>query len=224
VKKILLLLLFCLTLYADPVPFSDKIEQQIKERFLSAHPNMQIDKITLKLLSPLPKGAPISYESVILPKAALKRAKGNFTLVIRRKGRIRKLYGSYILAATIPVYKSTRKIPANALLDEGMVTATKIPFTYLYKEPIDASAIGHYRLKHSVKPGKILMLCDLKSDFAVNRNDNVTASLQEGGLRITFRAKALQNGTIGDIIKIKKGYNTLLKARVIVKGEVEVIE
>ncbi len=223
-KKILLLLLSFLTLTAQSIPFSSTIEQRIEKAFLTTYPTMHIEKISLKLLSPLPKESSISFEDVTLTKAALKRAKGNFTLVVRYKKRLRKLYGSYTLTATIPVYKAARNIPADTLLTKEMLLATRIPFTYLYKDPIDASVLGTYRLKHTVKSGKILNRSDLKCDFAVNRNDTVTASLQEGGLRITFRAKALQNGKIGDNIKIKKGYNTLLKARVTAKGEVEVVE
>ena len=224
-KKLLFLFFaLLLPLCAEPIPYLSQITSTITHRFQEHYPQMQIERLEVKLLSPLPKKSPLYYRRTILTDASLKRAKGSFTLILSTGTRERRLYGSYHLYATLPQLLAASDLPSGSLLTAANTHLVRRPFTFLYHEPIPASSLGKIRLRHFVKAQKPLSRSDITQDFAINRNDTITAILQEGALKLTFRAKALQNGAIGDVIKIKKGYNRLLKARVLSRGRVEVVE
>ena len=62
--------------------------------------------------------------------------------------------------------------------------------------------INHYEAKHRLKAGLIVTQRDIQGLYFVKRGSNVVVTLNDSGIEITFSAKALQSGRMGDMISV----------------------
>ncbi len=224
VKRLLLIFLSILPLLATPAQ-EHRIASILKSRFLQAYPTMQIDHIDLRPTSSLVRRlADYEVAAVTVTRDTLRRSRGNVMVTFQKGAKKRKLYYKYRIDATITLYTAARTLPKGAPLASGNVVRKTIPFTTLYRHPIDGSALGSYITKHRIKEGRILSPDQLKKRMTVQRNDRVTAIVRDGGLSLSFEATALGEGDVGDVIKIRKDYKHRFRARILSHGRVEVIE
>ncbi|PIZ31669.1 MAG: flagella basal body P-ring formation protein FlgA [Alphaproteobacteria bacterium CG_4_10_14_0_8_um_filter_53_9] len=56
--------------------------------------------------------------------------------------------------------------------------------------------------KRSIKPGVPILRTHIKQDYPVNRNSSVTFTYQRGGIQLTGTATALEEGSLGESVKI----------------------
>ena len=56
--------------------------------------------------------------------------------------------------------------------------------------------------KRAIIPGKLLKLNDLQAPIIVERGDLVTMIFDNGGMRLTAKGKALENGARGDLVRV----------------------
>ncbi len=223
-KKVSLLLLFTLSLFATTLQES-KIKEMLHQKFQTTYPQMQFHKITIKPTSTRKnRFAAYEVQNITITRESLKRAKGSFMVTLKKGEKIRKTYYKYRIDATIPLYKSSTLIQKGRVITPETAELTEIPFTTLYHKPFDASDFNRYVAKQPIKEGTILSMEKLKRSTDIQRNDEVTALIRDGGVQLRFRAKALQEGNVGDIIRIRKDYKKRFKARILSNTTVEVVE
>ena len=136
----------------------------------------------------------------------------------------RKLYFKYKIDATIPLYKASTDIQKGREITPEVAHLAEVLFTTLYHQPLNIDDFYHYIAKRHIKEESILSVEKLKHATDIQRNSTVSAIIKDGGLVLQFQAKALQDGNIGDIIKIRKDYKKSFKARIISKNQVEIID
>ena len=86
-------------------------------------------------------------------------------------------------------------------------------------EVLDANAL---QSKHHIKKNKILTARDIETLNVVKKNSYVNVSLDSLNMSISFSAKALQDGKVGDTITVQKSDLKRLKVKVIGKNRVEI--
>ncbi len=222
--RIVIPLFFISFLFASPL-HEAKIRALLQKKFQEAYPSMQINAIHLQPSSNLiHKLDGYRVTNVAVTKDTLRRAKGSVMVTLQKGQKKRRLYFKYNLDATVTLYKSAQPIQRGARLIPQMATKVTIPFNALYHRPITDEAFYRYVAKQHIGVNKPLTIEKFKNAPDIQRNDTVTAVIKEGGIELQFTAKALQDGNVGDIIRIRKDYKRHFKARVLSNTDVEVVE
>lgn len=221
-KTILILLFSNIFLFAVSL---DHIKQKLQHTFLTAYETLQIQQIEITPLTKLPKDlSSYTLEQISLSNAALKRNSGNFSAVLSKSSRKKRIYLKYNLKASIHVWKAKNDIPRGKFLQTGLLKKASVPFNTFYKQPIDASYIEKYRSKRLLKEGSVVYASDVDKILAVKRNDLLIATLKDAALAIEFSVQAVQGGDIGDVIKVRNNHKKILRAKITSKKRVEIVE
>lgn len=224
-KKLWILFLLTLPLLIHADTDLEKIKQYLSDKFLQTYPTMQINKITIKRTSKLPKSFEhYTLKEIYLAPSGLQREKGNISAIYENGTKKRKLFYHFALDATVNVLRSVQYIQKGKTLTDDLVEGIAIKFTNFYQKPITAYHLGRYNAKVSIIEGKILTTRHIIKMTTVKRGDLLTATLRDGGVVVSFQAEALKDAYIGDIIKIKRNHNSFFQAKIISKTQAEVIE
>ncbi len=87
---------------------------------------------------------------------------------------------------------------------------------------IYSSPVG-WTVKHPLKEGEFLLKKDVARRYVIRRGDKVKVLYQRHGLRIKTIGVSLQNGTPGDVVRVKNAVSGKeILARVVAPGVVEV--
>ncbi len=222
-REIFILLFFIFPLFAG-TSYENTIKKMLEDRFIQTYPTMQIENIKLKSASSLiKKFSDFSVTAISITKDNLKRSKGSILVTFKKAGKQRKLYFRYTIKATILLYKTTTPLKSGREITPDIASLQRIPFTTLYDKPINDNDFYKYIAKTNIKEDSVLSMRYLKKLTDIKRNDTVTAVIRDGGLSLEFSVKALGEGDIGDIIKVKKDHKKIFKAKIISKNRVEII-
>ena len=223
-QRILFLLLLPFLLYATPQQ-EEAVKQALHQKFETIYPTLTIERIEVKPSSGLIKRLhDFQVDKVTITKDNLRRAKGNVLVTLKKGEKKRKVYFKYQIFADIALYKTNRPIQRGSTITPNDVSLATIPFKTLYHKPLTDDAFYHYVAKQNIKEDRIVTLEKLKRATDIQRNDKVTAVIKDGALALQFQVKALQDGNVGDIIRVRKDYKKQFKARVISNTQVEIIE
>lgn len=159
---------------------------------------------------------------------------GKYTVEIRDKSYLshigvinikdqynKKIFFNYLIEADIKVLKTKELIKRGERLSFSNAKYQTIKFDKFKATPIMNLVNNATQAKHQIKIDKIITIRDIEGLDLVHKNSQVSVSLNNAGIYITFSAKALQNGKLGDIITIQKQDLKRLKAKVIGKKRVE---
>ncbi len=222
-REIFILLFFIFPLFAD-MSYEHKIKKMLEDKFIQTYPGMQIEDIKIKSASSLiKKFSDFSITALSITKDNLKRSKGSILVTFKKANKQRKLYFRYDIKATIALYKTTDAIKQGREITPDLASLQRVPFTTLYDKPVKERDFYKYAAKTNIKEDSILSLRLLKKLTDIKRNDKVTAVIKDGGLSLEFGVKALGDGNIGDIIKVKKDHKKIFKAKITSKNSVEIL-
>ena len=193
------------------LPLEQKLTDYFKKNYkkIDIHsikiiPRMHIDK--------LPKEFTFKVRS-----GTLLRSHGTFSIITPKK---RQIFFDYYMDATLPVYKSKKKILRGEVLSLRNLTKENVRFERFRALPVQQ--ISGLQAKHHITKGKLLTVRDVERIDLVRRGEFVSVVLKESGLEIDMSAKALQAGTLNDIILIQNRRGKKLRAKVIGKNLVEI--
>jgi flagella basal body P-ring formation protein FlgA len=201
------------------------IQTAIQNKFLEYYPNLTIQHLDIKPLGRTPKNFDTyRVEKITISQASLKRNHGTLSVLYTSPRKKKKRFFKFKLDATLPVYISSRYIKKNHPIDENYVQLQEITFKNFSSKPIDAHFLYDYESKRSIKEGKIITIHDVRRILDVKRGQMVDATIYDGNVILTFKVKTIEEGNIGDIIKVKRGHYKKLKAQIISKTSVDILE
>ena len=168
--------------------FAGVIEDNISKVYKETYKNIKINNIILKNY----KNQKIKYidTSNINPKRKSGTIKVNNSFIF------------YTIDANIKVLKSTDIINKDETITPYNSKLITIKFKNFYSYPLT-----HYTNKISkqyIPKNKIIYEYMLKDKSAIKKGQIIEVISKSGGIEVTFRAIAMQNGKIGDTIKVKK--------------------
>jgi len=163
-------------------------------------------------------------ETIYLSKASLKRNHGTFSVLYANRIKKKKRFFKFTLNATIGVYTTSRIIKNDQIINPHYVNYQDIPFKSFPFKPIDDTYFYNYRSKRNIKEERIITVNDLKRVLDVKRGAMIDAKLYDGNVDLTFKVKAVEEGNIGDIIKVKRGHYKKFDAQITSKSTVEILE
>ncbi len=224
-RVILLILLTISTTIANGSVYEQKIIEYLQKEFTKNYQNIDINNIVVERYSILPKDFHLyKLDSIYLAKGNLRREKGSVSATFSKNGQKRKVYYRYTIDATVDVLRANQYIQKGKTITDDMVDFISIKFTNFYQKPITKWYLNRYRANRSIVDGKILTTKHITKITTLKRGDIVTAILRDGAIEVTFSAKTLKDGYVGDIIKIKRDYSSFFNAKIISATEVEIIE
>lgn len=201
------------------------IQTAIQNKFLEYYPNLTIKHLDIKPLGRTPKNFDhYQVEKITISQASLKRNHGTLSVLYSSPTKKKKRFFKFELDATLPVYISSRYIKKNHPIDENYLTLEEMHFKNFSSKPIDAHYLYDYESKRSIKEGKILTVHDLRRILDMKRGELVDATIYDGNVILTFKVKTIEEGNIGDIIKVKRGHYKKLKAKITSKTTVDIVE
>jgi len=191
------------------------LQNDLREYFVQHYQKIAIKKITIiakKELSSLPKRYTLKFQ-----KNTALLSHGNFSIITPQKEQI---FFEYYIEAIIPVYIAKKKIKKGELLSLQNTKIKSVVFNRFRSLPIQS--LQNIEAKYHIMPGRIITIRDVTTKHLVKRGDKVVVVLQDKTLEIDFTAKALQGGSLHDIILIQLPRGKKLRAKVIGKNLVEV--
>jgi flagella basal body P-ring formation protein FlgA len=178
--------------------------------------------ITIKDIKIIPreklKSIPQSFSFKIQHQSFL-RSHGTFSI---KTPQAKQYFFDYYIDAEVSVYKAKKKILKDEPLSGRNITKRVIQLDRFRAKPIQ-NYIG-MQAKHRIKEGKIITQKDITKLSLVRRGEYVSVVLEQNGLEIGFSAKALQAGSINDIILIQNKRGKKMRVKVIGKNLVQVVE
>lgn len=87
----------------------------------------------------------------------------------------------------------------------------------------DVTLVSGYHFKRAVKSGTVLNLRMFKAPYAVKRGERVTITADTAGIQVKMPGKALANGMVGAVIKVRNSSsNRIVEGEVVGKGIVKI--
>ncbi len=193
------------------------IAAKITDYYTMHYPSIRIRHIavTPRVYTP---GLPAGY-TVHLGDNSFKSAEG--TLYAETPAG-KKFFFDYRVDADVGVLRTRSRLKRGSLLVPGNVTPGSVPLTELKAPPLYAAPDGAYRLKRLLREDAVILMRHVERAPLVNRGAEVSATLKAGQVLIQFRATALQDGGIHDIIAVQKPDGQRIQAVVVGENRVEI--
>ena len=220
-KVILIISIFILSLCAN----DNDIRYSIKKKLQSTYPTMQIHHLAIQRLTTLPRGFKnYKQKAIYISKASLKNSHGTFYVEYTNGVKIRKIFYKFQIDAKISLFVASSDIPRKTEIDESYVDFKEVEFDHISFKPIDERYLHGYLTKRDIKKGAIITTKDLSIKPDIKRGDILNASLYSDGIIVNFSVKAMQDGRIGDIIRVNKDHKKIFKARIVSNSSVEIVD
>ncbi|WP_263832927.1 flagellar basal body P-ring formation chaperone FlgA [Sulfurospirillum oryzae] len=205
---------------------SDAIENAFLKKFQEVSPFVLIEeKPRISAKSSLPVDFKrYQLVGIHIPDTMLKKSNGTFVAIFKVGDKERKLYFSYEMNAKVMVFKAKRnllngKILTNDDYESFLVSLEALPIRAVINEiPQNATT------KTVIKEGQILTDYHFDVKKTLSKKESVKALLKEEGLVIEVQATLLEDGDIGDVVKIKTDQGKTLNAKIVSAHEVIILE
>lgn len=152
---------------------------------------------------------------------------GAFSAIIRitgDEGKVQNvnLRGMAERMARVPVLRRTLR--NGSIIAESDITWVEKPATSVRSEIIrDTAELVGATPRKVIGAGSFIRADDLQQPLLISRGDIVTMVFEQAGMHLTARGRALDNGTMGQVIKVSNvGSNRQLEARVTARKQVTV--
>jgi len=197
----------------SPIDFS-ALKQKLKEFYKQNYKFIQINSVWIIPRNHIQK-LPKSFIFKIQPRNAL-HSHANFSI----KNHAKQVFFEYFIDADLYVFKTKRKILRGEALDGRNMKKVYIKLDKFQALPIQS--FSSYQAKHHINEGKIITKRDIEKLALVKRGENISVVVKNNNMEIIMGAKALQSGSLNEMIQIENEKGVRLHAKVIGKNRVEV--
>ena len=132
---------------------------------------------------------------------------------------LKSLYFKFSFNAKMPVFIAINSMNTNHILSLLDYQPTMIEFSKWPRDALSGLSAATLITKIQIKSGEILTKRQFNAISLVKKGEILNAVLIEGGVNIIAEVKALEDGNLGDMIKIRTKDNKILEATVSGKGQ-----
>lgn len=195
-----------------------KITEFVKKFYKDTYKNIKISQITIHPKTYTTK-LPNSY-TIHMPYRSYLHKSGTLSIKTDRK---RQIFFDYVIKATLHVFVATKNIKRNVELSSLNTRKKSIILENFRALPLHEIQKEKLESKIPIPQGKILTQRDVETLHLIRRGDIVNVLLQNGAISISFSAKAIKSGKLGDTITIEKNDGKRMKVQVTGKKRVRVL-
>ena len=143
-------------------------------------------------------------------------------LSIKTKDR-KKVFFNYMIDAHVDIYVSRKKINKKEELSAINSTKKSIILDNFKAKPIQEIDRNSLQAKHNISKDKILTIRDAQALSLVRKGSQVNVSFTRDNINISFSAQAIDDGKLGQTIRVQKTNGKKIKVKVTGKNKAEII-
>ncbi len=214
-------ILFFMVLNALLAMDINTLKTEIKAIYLKEYEDLklEIETINLEIPERFSHSLIISYE--LNPTNKLKKD-GVVFLRLENEPNLR-LPVRYSVIASMQAFKSISAIKKDENITAGNTKKERVAFGAL-SNPLLEGAIDKVSAKNFIPPDTLLNADKTQDLIIVRKNDIITGVYEEGQISIEISLKALENGSLNQIIQAKNvESNKILKAKVLSSSKVQIL-
>ena len=132
---------------------------------------------------------------------------------------LKSLYFKFSFNAKMPVFIAINSMNTDHILSLLDYQPTMIEFSKWPRDALSGLSTATLITKIQIKSGEILTKRQFNAVSLVKKGEMLNAVLIEGSVNIIAEVKALEDGNLGDMIKIRTKDNKILEATVSGKGQ-----
>ncbi|WP_033774773.1 flagellar basal body P-ring formation chaperone FlgA [Helicobacter pylori] len=193
----------------------------IKETYLKEYQDLklEIETINLEIPERFSHASILSYE---LNASNKLKKDGVVFLRLENEPNLR-LPVRYNVIGSMQVFKSSSAIKKDENITANNTKKERVSFGVL-SNPLLEGAIDRVSAKHFIPPDTLLSTDKTQALIIVRKNDIITGVYEEGQISIEISLKALENGTLHQIIQAKNlESNKILKAKVLSSSKAQIL-
>jgi flagella basal body P-ring formation protein FlgA len=196
---------------------TEQFKNAIKKYYQKEYKNIHFKKIdvqTTKYITELPKDFSIHFS-----RREYLSHKGFFYIKTLQN---KKIFFHYTILATLQVCKARKEIAKGEEISLKNTEKKSIMLDKFRALPLMDLKSSHYEAKHRIKKGSLITKRDIIGLYLVKRGSTVTVTLRDGGVHISFTARALKSGRYGDTIRVVHTNNKKIRVRITGRNRAEV--
>ena len=197
----------------------DEIQMQFLRSISDEYPGISISDLSISPQNKLPA----NFKEFVLKNIFLgdqNSQKGTFRASFEDVDlSLKSIYFKFSFNAKMPAFIAINSMNTNHILSLLDYQPTMIEFGKWPKDALSSSNSLALITKAQIKSGEILTKRQFNAISLVKKGQMLNAVLSEGGVKIIAEVKALEDGNLGDMIKIRTKENKILQATVSGKDE-----
>lgn len=200
------------------------IKQKIAVELLEKYSDYDI-KIEEIVIEPASNTDLQGFEIISIDTSSIANRRDNGTLKVEfgnELGHKKSIFFKYRIAATIRGFVTTQDITANDPLTPKMYREERVGFREALKEPARQKDLENVYAKGYIKKDRLLFKNLLKSLPDIRRGDRVVLVDKKEAFFVQSFAEAIDNGSIGEVIRVKLQNGKVINAKITGKNSVEI--
>ncbi|GAA6965446.1 flagellar basal body P-ring formation chaperone FlgA [Helicobacter pylori] len=197
------------------------LKTEIKEAYLKEYKDLRLEIETIKLEIPerFSNALILSYE---LNASNKLKKDGVVFLRLENEPNLR-LPVRYSVVGSMQAFRSIGAIKKDENITANNTKKERVFFGAL-SNPLLEGAIDKVSAKNFIPPNTLLSADKTQALIIVRKNDIITGVYEEGQISIEISLKALENGTLNQIIQAKNvESNKILKAKVLSSSKAQIL-
>ncbi len=216
-----ILILFFMVLRTLLAMDTNMLKAEIKEIYLKEYQDLklEIETINLEIPERFSNTPILSYE---LNASNKLKKDGVVFLRLENEPNLR-LPVRYSVIGSMQAFKSISAIKKDENITANNTKKERVLFGTL-SNPLLESTIDRVSAKNFIPPNTLLSMDKTQALIIVRKNDIITGVYEEGQISIEISLKALENGTLNQIIQAKNlESNKILKAKVLSSSKAQIL-
>jgi len=194
-----------------------ELKKHVRNYYEKNYPDIKIKSISVEPNSYLEK-LPEQY-SVEFKRDAYLRRTSIFNIKTYEK---KKIFFNYSVDATIRPLFARAEIKKSEEISKINSKKKSIILENFRAKPLFKVEKGLYEAKHKIKESSLITIRDVVPLVVVKRGSDITVTLHEPNITITFRAKALKSAHLGESIYVTNDNGKKIEVVVTGKNQAEV--
>ena len=197
----------------------DEIQMHFLKAISDEYPGISVSDLSISPQNKLP----VNFKDLVFKNIFLSdqnNQKGVFRASFEDVDlSLKSLYFKFSFNAKMPVFIAINSMNTNHILSLLDYQPTMIEFSKWPRDALSGLSAATLITKIQIKSGEILTKRQFNAISLVKKGEMLNAVLIEGGVNIIAEVKALEDGNLGDMIKIRTKDNKILEATVSGKGQ-----
>ena len=128
----------------------------------------------------------------------------------------------FAISATISGYKARHNLSNGKILTPDDIEAVELELDKFASAPLEEFIPNSLVIKHFIREGSLLLSKQFELAKLIRKKDLIEINIEDGGLIISFKGEALDDGNIGDRIRVKSNDGKHFVATITSKNRVVV--
>lgn len=202
-KRLLFLILFSQILLADSNPkMIEDIKNIVEQKFLEYYKPYNIIINNLEITPVMDSNlAKFSIDKVIFDERNLRKDSGNFEVYVAHNEKKKKVFFNFTINASLDSLIATNSIKSGEVITSFNTTISQIPLTRNFTLPASKDILDKYSAKSFISSGSSIVSSKIMPKIIVQKGDIIEVSYKVDNIDISFSAKAMESGSMGQSIK-----------------------